>query len=206
MRRTQAVVPASMMSPQAGSSAAAAAAAAGMSAMRAASPAMLVTSAALQVSPQTGVPSWMYTGTGWVQAGAGMGQPMMMGMPGMPSSMQQQQQMLPGSVVPVDQAVFAGLAAGLSGLALQDGSDLVSSGHGVPSSCQGLACVPAMLPTSPNSALLYHSGSGAYARQGANMAAAAAAQGNAALMYGQAQGGAGTSMQQQGQGQQQWPQ
>jgi hypothetical protein len=131
-----------------------------------------------------------------------MGQAMMMAMPGMPSPMQQQQ-MLPGSVVPVDQAVFSGLAAGLSGLALQDGSDLVSSGHGVPSSCQGLACVPAMLPTSPNSALLYHSSSGAYAMQGAGMAAA---QGNAALMYGQAQGGAGTSMQQQGQGQQQWPQ
>lgn len=159
--------------------------------MRAGSPAMLVASAALQASPQAGVP-WIYTGAGWVQAGAGMGQPMVMGMPGT-----LQPQMLPGAVVPVDQAMFSGLAAGLSGLALQDGSELVSSG-------QGLACMPAMLPTSPNSSLMYHSSGGAYAMQGGGMASAA--QGGAALMYGSAQGGAGTSMQQQGQGQQQWHQ
>ena len=119
-------------------------------------------------------PAWVYTNTGWLQApAAAMGPSMLVPMPGMPSYPQLQQQLMgmqpmqppfvptasmqaAGPLVPLDQSMLPGLAAGLSGLSLQDQTDLTSSS-------QSLACMPtAVLPTSPNAALLYQQVSGAY--------------------------------------------
>lgn len=185
----------------------------------ASSPGVLPGSAGLQAlqqaSPQQlamGAPPWVYTSAGWVQAGVGMGQPMLMPMAGMPGGLQQPMGSMaaaagmpagPTAVVPVDQAMFSGLAAGLSGLALQDApSEHLSSGQGL-SSAQGLACVPGMLPTSPTSGLLYQQSSGAYGIQAqaavAGMPSPAAVQGSGGLMYAPAGGvaGGGASLQQQ---------
>jgi hypothetical protein len=150
-----------------------------------------------QASPQqvamAAGPPWVYTSAGWVQAGP-MGQPMLMPLHGMPGALQQP--FMPGQVsmaaagmqspaalVPVDQAIFSGLAAGLTGLSLQDPqSEHTSSG-------QGLACVPQN--PSPQ-ALLYRQGSGTYGMQ-AQVAVAgmspAAVQGSGNILYAPAGAG-----------------
>lgn len=206
MRRTQAVVPASMMSPVYG---AGGAAAAGASGMRGGSPALLGVSGAMQsqqpspqAQPLTGAPvaPWMYTSAGWVQAGPGMVQPMMVPMPGM-QGLALQQQMLQGAVpaahgalVPVDTTMFTSLAAGLSGLSLQDQADYVSSG-------QVLACMPGMLPGSPASGLMYSQSSGGYAMQAPAVAGLPPAAAGAGVMYVP---GVRAGMPQQSPQQQQW--
>jgi hypothetical protein len=167
MRRTQAVVPASMIAPACGAEGAAAA---GASGVHGGSPALVGVSGGMQTqqpSPQaqplTGTPTapWMYTSAGWVQAGPGMVQPLTVPMHGMQAP-PLQQQMLPGAaagaLVPVDTTMLSNLAAGLSGLSLQEQADFVSSG-------QVLACMPGMLPGSPTSGLMYSQSSGGYAMQ-----------------------------------------
>lgn len=171
LRRTQAVVPASAMAPRypAGS--------AGPSALLAATAAMqLAPQAAWQQAAMAGVAAspWLYTSAGWVQATPAMGQAMLVPMASMPAPTQlQQQQVLPtqGSMVagapggapnlaPMDPVMLSGLAAGLSGLSLQEQA-------GLSAGAQALACMPgAMLPTSPTSTLLYQQGSETYGIQG----------------------------------------
>jgi len=118
---------------------------------------------------------WLYTSAGWVQAIPAMGQAMLLPMASMPSPTQlQQQQMLstqgsmvaaaaPGgaaNLAPMDPVMLSGLAAGLSGLSLQEQA-------GLSAGAQALACMPgAMLPTSPTSTLLYQQGSETYGIQG----------------------------------------
>lgn len=107
---------------------------------------------------------------------------MLIPMAGMQAPLQQ------APVVPVDHTMFSGLAAGLSGLSLQDQADFSSSG-------QGLACMPAMGPTSPGQPLLYQQSGAAYAVPGIPPAAQQ-------IMYAPAQGRNIAGMPQQGQ--QQW--
>lgn len=178
MRRTHSVVPAGLMSPMygaaAGSStgaAAAAAAAGGATWSVQGSPSvMAVPGGMVQGSPQQlasaamATAPWMHTGMGWVPAGPGMAQPMLAAMPGMQPGMQQglmqTSLVMPGmegpppQLLPVGPGMLEGLAAGFSGISLQDQAQLSSS--------QGYACVPAMLHgSSDNSGMVHGSGASA---------------------------------------------
>jgi hypothetical protein len=177
MRRTQSVVPAGLMTPMraaaAGSSTGAAAAAAAAAAGGAAwsvqgSPSVMpVPWGLVQGSPQqlasagTVNTPWMHTDMGWVPAGPGMGQSMMATMPGMQPGMQQglvqTSLMMQGApaLIPAGPGMLDGLAAGFSGISLQDPAQLSSS--------QGYACMPAMLHGSGDNASGMVHGSGASA-------------------------------------------
>lgn len=123
----------------------------------------------LMAGGMQGVPPWVYTGAGWVQAPG-----MLVPMPGM----QAQQQMAAASMagmVPMDQAML-GLASGLSGLNLQSDTPELSS-------AQGLACMPTMLPNSPDGGLLYPAGSAAYSLQAQAAAMSPQVPGAAAMVY-----------------------
>jgi hypothetical protein len=110
-----------------------------------------------------------------------------------------QQQMLQGAaagaLVPVDTTMFSNLAAGLSGLSLQEQADLVTSGQ--------MACMPGMLPGSPTSGLMYSQSSAGYAMQSPAVPGLSPAAAGAGVMYAPVPG-VGAGMPQQSPQQQQW--
>jgi hypothetical protein len=183
MRRTQSVVPAGLMSPlygaaagsSTGAAAAAAAAAAGGStwSVQGSPSVMAVPGGMVQGSQQQQMASaaivnepWMHTGVGWVPAGLGMGQSMMAAMPGMQPGTQQAlvqtppmmaaMQGAPAQLIPVGPGMVDGLAAGFSGISLQDPAQFTASS-------QGYACMPGMLHASGdhNSGMVHGSGASA---------------------------------------------
>jgi hypothetical protein len=190
MRRTQAVVPASLMGsmflagatmPAAGGRAspmafpAAAAAAAAVQAqlhqmpLGALSPSMCMAQQQLAMPGMLPMP-WMYTGAGWVQAAP---DPVMM-----MAVMQQQEAAAAAAgamALPTSAGVVSGLAAGLQGLSLH-GQAVLSN--------PGAACT--MLPTNSSGELMYS--------QGGSDSFAAAAQSLTSPGRGMYGGGRGSSM------------